>query len=65
MQHGLNTKQIGSGYRSNSGLSFFKTYSSIACNMTLIDDKCAVRWTTLGRNLVNANLKLIKPKPYI
>jgi len=27
--------------------------------MTLIHDKCAVGWTTLGRNLVNLNLTLI------
>jgi len=65
MQHWLNTKQTGSGYRSTSGPSFLKSYSSIACNMTLIHDKCAVGWTTLGRNLVNVNLKLIKPKPDI
>jgi len=56
MRHWLNTKQIGSGYRSTSGTSFWKTYSSIACNMTLIHDKCAVGWTTLGGNLVNLNL---------
>jgi len=30
--------------------------------MTLIHDKCAVGWTNLGRNLVNVNLTLIKPK---
>jgi len=33
--------------------------------MTLIHEKCAVGWTTLGRNLVNLNLTLIKPKPHI
>jgi len=33
--------------------------------MTLIHDKCAVGWTTLGRNLVKLNLTLIKPKPHI
>jgi len=65
MRHWLNTKQTGSGYRSTSGPSFVKTYSSIARNMTLIHDKCAVVWTTLGRNLVDVNLKLIKPKPDI
>jgi len=29
--------------------------------MTLIYDKCAVGWITLGRNLVNQNPTLIKP----
>jgi len=33
--------------------------------MTLIRDKCAVGWTTLGINLVNLNLTLIKPKPQL
>jgi len=61
MRHWLNTKQTCSGYRSTSGPSFLKTYSSIDSNMTLIHDKCAVGWTTLGRNLVNLNLTLIKP----
>ena len=65
MQHWLKTKQTGSGYRSTSGPSFLKTYSSITCNMTLIHDKRAVGWTTLGRNLVDVNLKVIKPKPDI
>jgi len=50
---------------STSGPSFLKTYSSVACNMTLIHDKCAVDCTTLGRNLVNLNRTLIKPKPHI
>jgi len=50
---------------STSGPLFLKTYSSIACNMTLIHCKCAAGWTTLGRNLVNLNLTLIKPKPHI
>ena len=58
-------KQTGNGYRSTSGPSSLKTYSSIACNMTLIHDKCAVGWTTLGRNLVNLNQTHIKPKPHI
>jgi len=31
----VNAKQTGSGYTSTSGPSFLKTYSSIACNMTL------------------------------
>jgi len=60
--------KTGSGYRCTSGPSFLKTYSSTACNMTLIiiHDKCAVGWTTLvGRNLVNLNLTLIKHKPHI
>jgi len=35
MRHWLNMKQTGSGYRSTSRTSFLKTYSSIACNMTL------------------------------
>jgi len=65
MRHWLNTKQTGSGYKSTSGPSFLKTYSSIACNMTLIHYKCAVDCTALGRNLVNLNLTLIKPKPHI
>jgi len=65
MRHWLNTKQTGSGYRFTSGPSILKPYSSIACNMTLIHEKCAVGWTTLGRNLVNLNLTLIKPKPHI
>jgi len=61
MQHWLNTKQTGSvsGYKSTTfifeNLHFLKTYSSITCNMKLIHDKCAVGWTTLGRNLVNLN----------
>jgi len=33
--------------------------------MTLIHDKCAVAWTTLGRNSVNLNLTLIKRKPHL
>jgi len=33
--------------------------------MTLTHDKCAVGWTTLGRNLVSLNLTLIIPKPHI
>jgi len=33
--------------------------------MTLIHDKGAVGWTTLGRYLVNQNVTLIKPKPHI
>jgi len=41
--------ETGTGSRSTSGLSFLKTYSSIACNMTLNQGKCAVGWTTLGR----------------
>ena len=49
MRHGLNTKQRGSGYRSTSGPSFLKAYSSTACNTTLIHDKCAVDWTTPAR----------------
>jgi len=57
--------KTGSGYRSTSGPSFLKTYLSIACNMTLIHDKCAVGWTTLGRNLVSLNQTLIKPKPHV
>jgi len=61
MRHWLNTKQTGSGYRFTSGLSFLKTYSSIARNIILIHDNSAVRWTTLGRNLVNRSLTLIKP----
>jgi len=55
MQHWLNMKHTDSGYRFTSGPSFLKTYSSIACNMTLIYGKCAVGWTTLGRNLVKWN----------
>jgi len=54
-----------SGYKSTRGPPFLKTYSSIACNMTQIHDRCAVGWTTLGRNLVTPNLTLIKPKPHI
>jgi len=65
MPHWLNTKQTGSGYTPTTGPSCLKTYLSIACNMTLIHDKCTVSWTTLGRNLVNLNLTLIKPKPRI
>ena len=65
MRHWLDTEQTGSGYRSTIGPSFLKTYSSIAYNMTLIHDKCAASWTTLGKNLINLNLKLIKPKPHI
>jgi len=65
MQHWLNTKQTGSGYRSTSGPSSLRNYSSIACNMTLIHDKCAVGWPMLGRNVVNLNLTLNKPKPCI
>jgi len=44
-----------------------KTFSSIACNMTLINDKCAMGWTTLslGRILVNLNLTLIEPESHI
>jgi len=42
MGHWLNTTQTGSGYKFTSGPSFLKTYSSIACNMTLTHDKCAV-----------------------
>jgi len=61
MRHWLNMKQTGSGYRSTSGPSFLKTYSSIAGTMTLIHDKCA-DCTTLHRNLVNLNLTL-KPNP--
>ena len=38
MQHWLNMKQTGSGYRSTSGPSFLKTYLSITCTMTLIPD---------------------------
>jgi len=65
MRHWLNAQETGSGYRSVSGPSFLKTYSSVACNMTLIQDKCAVDCTTLGRNVVNLNLTLnLKPKPY-
>ena len=60
MRHWLNTQQTGSGCRPAS--SFLKTYSSIACSMTLIHDKCAVVYTTLGRNVVNLNLSP-KPKP--
>jgi len=51
------------GYRSSSGPSFLKTYSSVAYAMTLIHDKCAVDCTTYGRNLLN--LTLIKPKTKI
>jgi len=65
MRSWLNMKQTGSGYRSASGLSFLKTYPSIACNMTLIHDKCAANWTILGQNLINLNLTLFKPKPHI
>ena len=61
----VNTKQTGSGYRSTNWPSFLKTYSSIACSMTLIHDKCAVGWTMHSRNLVNLNLTLIKPKLHI
>jgi len=61
----VNTKQTGSGYRSSRGPSFLKTYSSITCNKTLIHDKCAVGWTVLGRNLINLNPTLNKPKPHI
>jgi len=48
MRHWSNTKQTDSGYRATSGPPFLKTYLSIAWNMTLIHDKCAVGWTTLG-----------------
>jgi len=41
MRHWLNTKQTGSGYRSANGRSFMKTYSSVACNMTLIQYVCS------------------------
>ena len=61
MRHWLNAKQIGSGYRSVSGPSFLKIYSSVTCNMTLIYYKCAVNCTALRRNVVNLNLTL-KPK---
>jgi len=61
MRHWQNMKQTGSGYRSNNGLSFLKTYSSVACTMTLIHYKCAVDCTTLGKNEVN--ITLFKPKP--
>jgi len=44
MQHWLDTKQTGSGYRFTSGPSFLRTYSCITCNITLIHDKCAVGW---------------------
>jgi len=51
MQHWLNSQQTGSGYRSVSGLTFLKTYSSVTCNMTLIHYKCAGDCTTLCRNM--------------
>jgi len=50
----------GSGYRSSSRPSFFKTYSSIACNMTVMQDKYALGCTTLGRNILNLNHKSLK-----
>jgi len=50
-------QETGSGERSTSGPSFLKTYSSVACDMTLIHYKCEVDCTTLGRNVVNLNLK--------
>jgi len=53
MQHWLNTKQTGSGYKSANVPSFLKTDSSVTCNMTLIHYKCAVDCTTLGKNAVN------------
>jgi len=65
MRHWLNTKQTGSGYWSARGPSYLKTFSSIACNTTLIHEKCAIGWTNFGRNLVNLNLTLIKPGPHI
>jgi len=52
MRHWLNTKQTGSGYKSANGPSFFKIYSSVACNMTLTHYKCAVNCTTLGKNVL-------------
>ena len=45
--------ETGSGYRSTSGPSFFKTYSSITGTMILIHDKCAADCTALHRNLVS------------
>jgi len=48
MRHWLNMKQTGSGSIDPPvNLHFLKTYTSIACTMMLIHDKCAVDGTTL------------------
>ena len=56
IRHWLNMQQTGSGFRPANGPSFLKTYSSVACNMTLIHYKCAVDCTMLGENVVNLTL---------
>jgi len=56
MRRWLNTQQTGSGFRLANGPSFLKTYSSVACNMTLIHYKCAVDCTMFGKNVVNLTL---------
>jgi len=33
---------LRSGYRSTSGLSYLKSYSSAACNIIVMHDECAV-----------------------
>jgi len=55
LRHWLNTQQTGSAYKSASGSSFLKTYSSVACNMTLIHLVCS--------KLYYAWYKRSKPKP--
>jgi len=50
------------GYRSNNGPSFLKTYLSIACNMAITHNECAIDCTTLSKNVVNPKSNS-EPKP--
>jgi len=46
----------GSGYRSVSGPSYLKCYSSVTCNVTVTYDECVVECTRFG-------IKVLNPKP--
>jgi len=48
----------GSGYKSVSGPSYLKCYSSVTCNATVTHDECVVECTRFGINLLN-----FKPQP--
>jgi len=38
----------GSDYRSVSGPSYLKSYSSVTCNVTVTHDECVVEYTRFG-----------------
>jgi len=49
---------VRSGYRSVSGPSYLKSYSSVTCNARVTHDECIVECTRFGINVLNP-----KPNP--